>query len=78
MATKPKLGSNNYSELLRRCRSNNQVIRDALRRIVDEVPGPQTLAMLITKIAVAVGNNEAVISELDEIGRTAKNFQKGD
>ncbi len=52
-----------------------QAVREALRKIVEDAPGPQTTAMLVTQIALAVGTIEAVFGELDEIGRTAKSLK---
>lgn len=76
MTTKPQLGKTKYIYALRRARDSTQVMRKSLNRINDENPGPQALAMLVTRMAIAVGDIEAVLSELDEIGRTAKNSLK--
>lgn len=76
MSDKPKIGRNNYNELLRRGRMKTKNARDALRRIVEESPGPQTQALLLTKAALAIGDIEAVLTELDEIGRQAKNLKR--
>jgi hypothetical protein len=38
-----------------------------------EEPGPQTRALLIAKAAVALSKLEAVLNQLDEIGRNTKN-----
>jgi hypothetical protein len=46
--------------------------REALRRIVEEKPGPQTEALLIAKIAIALGEIESVLNEVEQIGRQAK------
>ena len=72
MTDKPQLGKNNYNEVLRRGRAKTANARDALRRIVEESPGPQTQALLLTKAALAIGDIEAIWRELDEIGRKAK------
>lgn len=72
MSDKPQIGKNIYNEALRRGRKSTKTARDALRRIVEDAPGPQTMSMLVTQIALAIGNIEAVFVELDEIGRTAK------
>jgi hypothetical protein len=75
MPTKPQLGRNLYRDLLRRGRENTQAMREALRRLVEDRPGPQAQAMLVTKIAMANGNLEAIFAELDEIGQTAKELR---
>lgn len=77
MPTPAQIGKNQYREAIRKGRGNNQKIREALRRLFEDKPGPQTQAMLITQIAVATGNNEAVFSELDEIGRQTKSSGTG-
>ena len=46
--------------------------REALRRIVEEKPGPQTEALLIAKVAIALGEIESVLNEVEQIGRQAK------
>jgi hypothetical protein len=49
---------------------------DALRRIVEESPGLQTQALLLTQTALAIGEIEAILVELDQIGQQAKNLKK--
>ncbi len=78
MPTPAQIGKNQYRELIRRARENNQTIREALRRLSQDNPGPQTQAVLITRIAVATGSNEAIFSELDEIGRQTKSAKSGE
>lgn len=75
MTDSAQIGKNKYKEALRRGRKGTHEAREALRQIVENSPGPQTLAALVTRIAVSVGAIEAVLSELDEIGRTAKNLK---
>jgi len=75
MSNKPEIGRNIYNEVLRRGRLKTQAAREGLRRIVEENPGPQTTAMLVTKVALALGDIEAVLTELDQIGRAAKNLK---
>jgi hypothetical protein len=76
MTDKPEVGKNAYNEALRRGRQKTKNARDALRRIVEDSPGPQTQALLLTKAALALGDIEAVLTELDEIGRHAKNLKE--
>lgn len=75
MTTPPQIGRNVYKEVLRRGRKSTKTVREALRKIVEDAPGPQTTAMLVTQIALAVGTIEAVFGELDEIGRKAKSLK---
>ncbi len=76
MSSKPEIGKNIYNEALRRGRMKARAGRDALRRIVEDEPGPQTTAMLVTRVALALGEIEAVFTELDEIGRQAKSLKR--
>jgi len=53
-------------------REENQKIREALRRLLEDNPGPQTQAVLTTRIAVATGNIEAIFTELADFEKTLK------
>lgn len=75
MTSPPEIGKNVYNEVLRRGRQKTKNARDALRRIVEDNPGPQTMALLLTKAALSLGDIEAIWIELDEIGRLAKNLK---
>lgn len=75
MTTKPQLGRSIYSAAVRKGREQTNVLREALRKVIEEKPGPQTQAMLVTRMALAVGTIEAVFSELDEIGRNARELK---
>ena len=77
MPTPAQIGKPKYKDAIRRARENNQKIREALRRLLDENPGPQTQAVLLTRIAVASGNNEAIFSELDDFGKTISGESDG-
>jgi len=71
MSTKPQLGKNIFNDELQKGRLATESMRQALDRLIEE-PGPQTRALLIAKAAVALSKLEAVINELDQIGRNAK------
>ncbi len=73
MTDKPKPGGYVYSEIIQSGRTKTKIARDALRKIVEENPGPQTLAMGITRVALVLGDIEAILSQLEQIGRDAKN-----
>ncbi len=75
MTDKPDVGRNIYNEVLQRARQKTKNARDALRRIVEDIPGPQTQALLLTKAALSLGDIEAALNELDEIGRHAKSLK---
>jgi hypothetical protein len=74
VTTKPSVGKNVYNQVLVRGRNGTESARQALRRLIEEQPGPQTTAMLIAKAALALGEVEAVFSELEQIGRNSKNL----
>lgn len=76
MTSPPAVGKNVYHQALTRGREGANVVRAALRRMADDQPGPQTMAMLIAKAALALIEIERSLNELDEIGRKAKNFDK--
>ena len=72
MTTKPQLGKNVFKEELGKGRLATESLRKALDGLIEE-PGPQTRAILIAKAAVALSKLEAVLNQLDEIGRNTKN-----
>jgi len=76
MTNPPDVGKNVYNEILSRGRRVTKRARDALRRIVEESPGLQTQALLLTQTALAIGEIEAILVELDQIGQQAKNLKK--
>lgn len=76
MTDKPAVGKNLYKQALVRGRNGSRNARNALRRLIDERPGPQTTAMLIATAALALGEVDAALNELDEIGRNSKTLTK--
>lgn len=52
---------------INRARLANRVAREALKRIIDEQPGPQTLALLVAKIGAALGENQEALQEIEKI-----------
>jgi hypothetical protein len=74
MSTTADVGRTAYNETLSRGRSANLIAREALRRIIDETPGPQTTAMLIARAAVYLGKIDEALTELEQLGRRAKNL----
>lgn len=72
------LGKNNYNQVLGRGRVAVATVREALRRIVDESPGPQTTAMLLARAGLNLSTINEVLEELAEIGRKAKNWPEGE
>jgi uncharacterized protein HemY len=76
MTDKPAIGKNVWDGALVDGRNATSAARQALDRLIEEQPGPQTTALLIAKVAVQLGKIEAVLNQLDEIGRNAKNGTK--
>ena len=78
MTDKPQVGKYLYKQVLTRGRNATNDARKALKMIVNNQPGPQTMSMLITQLAISVGEIEAVLNELDEIGRETRTRMKKD
>ena len=76
MTDKPGIGKNVYRQEIVRGQNATTAARQALRRILDEQPGPATTNMLLAAAALALGEIEAALNKLDEIGRNAKNVDK--
>jgi len=74
MTSKPQLGKNIFKEELANGRLATESIRRALDQLIEE-PGPQSRALLIAKAAVALSKLEAVLNQLDDIGRNARNTE---
>lgn len=53
-------------------RNASRSAREALRRIIDERPGPQTLSLLIAKAALALGEIEQAAGEIESITRNSR------
>ncbi len=71
MATKPQIGRNVFNQELTRGRQAAEAIRKALVDMTED-PGPMTRAQLIAKAALNLSKIQAVLDELDKIGREAK------
>jgi len=73
MTSKPEIGKNVYREVIVRGRTATHSARRALKRLLEEELGPQSQAMVIAKVALALGDMDSVLNELDEIGRNVRN-----
>jgi len=69
MATKRKVGGYIFRQELNRARRANAAAREALRQIVDDRPGSQVLALLLTRAAIALGENLDALQEVERIAR---------
>lgn len=71
MSEPPQIGRSAYNGALARARLANMAIEKALDTLAEN-PGPETRAVLISKITMALYKNEMALSDLEKIGRTAK------
>jgi hypothetical protein len=76
MSTTADVGKNAFRQSIARGRMANRAAREALRRIIDEQPGPQTTALLLAKAGLQIGISDEVFHELEQIGHKAKNWPK--
>jgi hypothetical protein len=76
VTNRPELGKNIFNAELARGKNASEALRRALRQLVEEEPGPQVRAILMAKAALALSELEAVLNELDKIGRNARNTEK--
>jgi predicted Zn-dependent protease len=67
--SKRAIGGYVFNQEITRARNNTSKARDALRQILEGRPGPQTVAFLVASAAVALGELEAIINEIDSIAR---------
>ncbi len=67
--TARKLGGYAWNEMLTKGHQSTAQAREALRRLLEDDPGPQTRAMLVAKIAVRLGEIEQVLSEIEQVTR---------
>lgn len=72
MSQAPQVGRNAWNNALGRARVTSQRIHKVLEIFMDTNPGPETRAVLITKIALALMELGGVLDELEQIGRQAK------
>ena len=70
--SKTQVGGYEFNYELTRIRNAANTIRDALSRIIEENPGPQTIYALIAKSAVQIGIILDAISKIEEIGKRQK------
>lgn len=65
---KAKAGGYHWAQDLAKVRRANQKIRRALQIILDDKPGPQTLAVLLTRISLATAESDEAVRDLEQIG----------
>lgn len=67
MSSKPKPGGYFWRQDAARIRQANRKIRQCVRRILEEQPGPQATAVLLTQIALQVGFADEALRDLEDI-----------
>jgi predicted Zn-dependent protease len=72
---KRAVGGYAFNAEIARARNASRTARESLRRIVDEKPGTQTLALLLAKTALALGEIDQAINDIDQVARNAKPTQ---
>lgn len=70
--SKRAVGGYAFNAEVNRARNANRSAREALRRIIEEKPGPQTLSLLIAKAALALGEIDQAVGEIEQIARELK------
>lgn len=70
--SKAQTGGYEFNYQISRIRNAANTIREALSRIVDENPGPQTIWALIAKSAVQIGIILDAVTEIEKIGKETK------
>lgn len=70
--TKRALGGYAWNELVTKGHTSTAQAREALRRLLEDEPGPQTRAMLIARAALRLGEIDAVFNEIEKVTREAK------
>lgn len=70
--SKRSIGGYAFNAEVVRMRNASRSAREALRRIVEEKPGPQTMSLLIAKAALALGEIEQAAGEIESITRNLK------
>jgi hypothetical protein len=71
--TAKKIGGYAFRQEIVRAVNANRLARKHLRQVVDDKPGPQTMAVLVAKIANALSENLDAIQEIERIAKAVKN-----
>lgn len=66
--TNPVVGRTAFRQSIQKAVQANMAARESLRRIIDDQPGPQTLAILIARAGLALGSNLDALREIERIG----------
>ena len=67
--SKRAVGGYAFNYEVARARNAARKAREALRKLLDDRPGPQTSAMLIASATLALAEAEEALSTIDQIAR---------
>lgn len=68
MATPRKVGGYAWADEVARIQRAGRIARVSLKRILEERPGPELMALYIAKAATALGDIQDAAVELQQIG----------
>lgn len=67
--SKRAVGGYSFNWEVTRARNATRKAREALRKLLDDKPGPQTQALLIASATLSLAEAEEALSTIDEIAR---------
>jgi len=67
--TQRKVGGYGWAQEINRAIRANDKARAAVRRILDDRPGPQMMALMLAEIAICLSENRAALEEVNRIGK---------
>lgn len=68
---KAKVSGYHWRQDITRVRNANRAIRRAVKRILEDRPGPMETAALLTRIALATGESDEAIRDMEKITEKA-------
>lgn len=68
---KAKVSGYHWRQDIARVRNANRAIRRAVKRILEDRPGPMETAALLTRIALATGESDEAIRDMEKITEKA-------
>lgn len=74
--TEQAIGGYKFHNECVRIKNASSAIRNALTQILETNPGPQTLYMLVAKMAVQVSTITDAVNIIEDIGKDAKTNRK--
>jgi hypothetical protein len=74
--TDKQIGGYEFRSECIRIKNATTVLRNSLSQIIETNPGPQTLYMLVAKMAVQVSTITDAVNNIEDIGKEAKANRK--